>query len=125
MSARAFALFLTLSLAAVAQQGSAGAQPSAPASPVHQSARQQQEQQQQSNAAAAAAAGAGAVIVSETMGSQDPFAFPAPSQRARQWLGYASPWTIVILGAALVALAAFVGRFAPKKRRRIRRASGS
>jgi small-conductance mechanosensitive channel len=123
MSARAFALCLTLSFAAFAQQGSAGAQASAPASRAQQSTRQQQEQQQQSNAAAAAAAGAGAVIVSETMGSQDPFAFPAPSQRARQWLGYASPSTILILGGALIVLAAFVGRFAPKKRRRIRRAT--
>src|SRR5438067_4968726 len=123
MSARTFAAFLTLSFAALAQQGSAGAQPSAPAAASQTSARQQQEQQQQSNAAAAAAAGAGAVIVSEQLASQDPFALPAPNQRATQWLGYASPSTILILGGALIVLAAFVGRFAPKKRRRIRRAT--
>src|SRR5919202_1530244 len=45
------------------------------------------------------------------------------SARALQWLGYASPSTILILGGALIVLAAFVGRFAPKKRRRIRRAT--
>src|SRR5207248_1042766 len=65
----------------------------------------------------------GAVIVSQQIDSQDPFGFPAPSPRAQQWLGYASPSTILILGAALVVMAAFVGRFAPKKRRRIRRAT--
>src|SRR5206468_8879924 len=80
-------------------------------------------QQEQTNAAAAVAAGAGAVIVSQQIDPQDPFALPAPSPRARQWLGYASPSTILILGAALVVMAAFVGRFAPKKRRRIRRAT--
>src|SRR5438067_3375959 len=123
MSARTFAAFLTLSFAALAQQGSAGAQPSAPAAASQTAARPQQEQQKQSNAAAAAAAGAGAVIVSEQLASQGPFASPAPSPRARQWFGYASPWTTVILLGILVALAAFVGRFAPKKRRRIRRAT--
>ena len=125
MSARALLLAAFLSFAAAAQQGSAGAQPSAPATR-SQAARQQQEQQQQSNAAtAAAAAGAGAVLVSEQLASpsQDPFVFPAPSPRARQWLGYASPSTVLILGGALIVLAAFVGRFAPKKRRRIRRAT--
>jgi small-conductance mechanosensitive channel/CRP-like cAMP-binding protein len=124
MCARTFLFAALLGFAAVAQQGSAGAQPSAPASPAPQAARQQQEQQQQSNATAAAAAGAGAVLVSEQIASgTDPFAFPAPSTRARQWFGYASPSTILILGGALIVLAAFVGRFAPKKRRRIRRAS--
>src|SRR5437868_9312737 len=122
MSARSFLLAAFLSFAAAAQQGSSAAQPSAPASP-SQLARQQQEQQQQTNAAAAAAAGAGAVIVSEQLASQDPFALPAPNQRATQWLGYASPSTVLILGGALIVLAAFVGRFAPKKRRRIRRAT--
>jgi small-conductance mechanosensitive channel len=121
MSARSFLLGAFLSLAAAAQQGSAAAQPSAPASP-SQASRQQQEQQQQA-AVAAAAAGAGAVLVSEQLAAQDPFAFPAPSPGARQWLGYASPSTILILGGALIVLAAFVGRFAPKKRRRIRRAT--
>ncbi|HWE25248.1 MAG TPA: mechanosensitive ion channel family protein [Myxococcales bacterium] len=123
MSGRAFLFAALLNIAAVAQQGSAGAQPSAPASPTQHTSRQQQEQQQQSDAAAAAAAGAGAVLVSEQLASQDPFAFPAPSPRARQWFGYASPSTMLILGGALIVLAAFVGRFAPKKRRRIRRAT--
>ncbi|MFL5277295.1 MAG: cyclic nucleotide-binding domain-containing protein [Myxococcales bacterium] len=78
----------------------------------------------QQNAAAAAAAGAGAVIVGTQLDAkEDPFAFPAPTLRARQWFGYASPWTIGILLVVLVALAASIGRFAPKKRRRIRRAT--
>ena len=124
MFARAFLSTALLCFAAGAQQGSAGAQPSAPASPTQRTALKQQEQQQQSNAAAAAAAGAGAVLVSDQLApGNDPFAFPAPSERARQWLGYASPSTILILGGALIVLAAFVGRFAPKKRRRIRRAT--
>ena len=115
------ALFAVIASGAAAQQGSAGAQASAPTAPSQQ--RSAQLQQEQTNAAAAVAAGAGAVIVSQQMDSQDPFAFPAPSPRARQWLGYASPSTILILGVALVVMAAFVGRFAPKKRRRIRRAT--
>ncbi len=122
MSLRSFLLAFSIGLAAAAQQGSAAVPSSAPPAPSQQQAAQLQ-QQQQSNAAAAAAAGAGAVIVSQQIDSQDPFAFPAPSPRARQWLGYASPSTILILGAALVVMAAIVGRFAPKKRRRIRRAS--
>ncbi|MFL5410923.1 MAG: cyclic nucleotide-binding domain-containing protein [Myxococcales bacterium] len=78
----------------------------------------------QQNAAAAAAAGAGAVIVGTQLDAkEDPFAFPAPTLRARQWFGYASPWTVGILLVVLVALAASIGRFAPKKRRRIRRAT--
>src|SRR6266852_1229854 len=117
------ALFAVISSGAAAQQGSAGAQASAPSAPSPSQQRNVQLQQEQTNAAAAVAAGAGAVIVSQQIDSQDPFAFPAPSPRARQWLGYASPSTILILGAALVVMAAIVGRFAPKKRRRIRRAS--
>jgi len=115
-------IFGFLALAAISTASPAGAQQANPPRPQPQ---QQQQQQQQSNAAAAAAAGAGAVIVSQEIESQaqDPFAFPAPSLRARQWFGYASPSTILILGAALVVVAAFVGRFAPKKRRRIRRAT--
>src|SRR5438552_5939666 len=123
MSLRSFLLALSIGFAAAAQQGSAAAQASAPSPPSPQQAAQLQLQQQQTNAAAAAAAGAGAVIVSQQMDSQGPFASPAPSPRAQQWLGYASPSTILILGAALVVMAAFVGRFAPKKRRRIRRAT--
>jgi small-conductance mechanosensitive channel/CRP-like cAMP-binding protein len=102
---------------------SAQAQPSeppdssAPGSPAGGSHDQQ-------NAAAAAAAGAGAVIVGTQLDAkEDPFAFPAPTLRARQWFGYASPWTIGILLLVLVTLAASTGRFAPKKRRRIRRAT--
>jgi small-conductance mechanosensitive channel/CRP-like cAMP-binding protein len=85
--------------------------------------QQQQQQQQQSNAVAAAAAGAGAVIVSEEIADREPFGWSAPTPRAKQWFGSASPSTIFILGAALVGLAALVGRFAPKKRRRVRRAT--
>jgi len=124
MSLRSFLLAFSIGLAAAAQQGSAAVPSSAPPAPSQQQAAQlQQQQQSNAAAAAAAAAGAGAVIVSQQIESQDPFAFPVPSPRARQWLGYASPSTILILGAALIVMAAFVGRFAPKKRRRIRRAS--
>src|SRR5207244_3191603 len=123
MSARSFLLAAFLSFAAAAQQGSAAAQPSAPASPSQAARQQQQEQQQQTNAAAAAAAAAGAVLASEQLAAQDPLALPAPTAPAQQWLGYASPSTILILGGVLIVLAAFVGRFAPKKRRRIRRAT--
>lgn len=82
-------------------------------------------QQNQQNNAAAAAAGAGAMIVATQVDppGEDPFAFPAPTPRARQWLGYASPWTLLILAAALTALAALIGRFDPRKRKRIKRAS--
>jgi small-conductance mechanosensitive channel/CRP-like cAMP-binding protein len=101
----------------------AAAQAPSPGSPPPESAAAQQ-QRQQADATAAAAAGAGAVIVGTQLeAKEDPFAFPAPTVRARQWFGYASPWTIVIFLVVLVALAAFVGRFAPKKRRRIRRAT--
>src|SRR5712671_7453040 len=117
------ALFAVISSGAAAQQGSAGAQASAPSAPSPSQQRNVQLQQEQTNAAAAVAAGAGAVIVSQQIDSQDPFAFPAPSPRAQQWFGYASPSTILVLAAALVVMAAFVGRFAPKKRRRIRRAT--
>jgi small-conductance mechanosensitive channel/CRP-like cAMP-binding protein len=84
-------------------------------------------QQTQSNAAAqnnaaAAAAGAGAVIVATQVDpNEDPFAFPAPTPRARQWLGYASPWTLLLLAAVLVALAALVGKVDPRRRKRIKR----
>ena len=97
---------------------------------------QQQAQNQQANAAAAAA-GAGAAIVAtqaEAAGvspdpidvnpqSIDPFAFPAPSPRARQFFGYASPWTLLMLAAALVLMAALIGKFSPPKRKRIKRAT--
>jgi hypothetical protein len=51
----------------------------------------------------------------------DPSAFPAQAPRARQLLGYASPWTLFILAAAIVLLAALIKRFDPKRRKRIRR----
>jgi len=81
-------------------------------------------QQNQQNAAAAAAAGAGAVIVAaQAEAGEDPFAFPAPTPRARQWLGYASPWTLLILAAILITLAAMIQKIDPRRRKRIRRAS--
>jgi small-conductance mechanosensitive channel/CRP-like cAMP-binding protein len=93
---------------------------------------QQQAQNQQANAAAAAA-GAGAAIVATQAGAAgvppdpieniDPFAFPAPSPRARQFFGYASPWTLLMLAAALVLMAALIGKFSPPKRKRIKRAT--
>src|SRR5215831_3349393 len=55
--------------------------------------------------------------------SEDPFAFPAPSPRARQWLGYASPWTLLLLAGVLTALAALIGRFFPARRKRNKRAT--
>src|SRR5712691_2901605 len=85
-----------------------------------------EQQVNQANNAAAAAAGAGAAIVAtqavdpETI---DPFAFPAPTPRARQFFGYASPWTLLMLAAALVAMAALIRRFSPAKRKRIKRAT--
>lgn len=83
-----------------------------------------QQQQQQQNNAAAAAAGAGALIVAAQVDpSEDPFAFPAPTPRARQWLGYASPWTLLLLAAMLVTLAALIKRVDPRRRKRIRRAT--
>jgi small-conductance mechanosensitive channel/CRP-like cAMP-binding protein len=53
----------------------------------------------------------------------DPFAFPAPSLRARQFFGYASPWTLLMLAAAIVVMAALIRRYTPAKRRRIKRAT--
>jgi len=85
------------------------------------------DQQNQANSAVAAAAGAGAAIVATAQevdpGSMDPFAFPAPTTRARQWLGYASPWTVLLLAIALTVLAGLIGKFTPGKRRRIKRAT--
>ena len=82
------------------------------------------QQKQQNAAAAAAAAGAGAVIVAaQAEAGEDPFAFPAPTPRARQWLGYASPWTLLILAGILVTLAALIKKVDPRRRKRIRRAS--
>ena len=82
-------------------------------------------QQKLQNNAAAVAAGAGAVIVAAEVEKpgEDPFAFPAPNPRARQWLGYASPWTLLILASLLVILAALVKKVDPRRRKRIRRAS--
>src|SRR5205814_3006550 len=76
--------------------GSAAVQPSPPTPQGSAAAGQSpvpgsQEQRQQENASAAAAAGAGAVIVGTQLDAkEDPFAFPAPTVRARQWFGYAS-----------------------------------
>ncbi len=105
-----------LSLLCVALSFGARAEPESKASA-------QQTQQQQNNAAAAAA-GAGAVIVATQIDPrEDPFAFPAPTPRARQWLGYASPWTLLALAAILIALAALIGKVDPRRRKRIKRAT--
>jgi small-conductance mechanosensitive channel/CRP-like cAMP-binding protein len=82
-------------------------------------------QQKLQNNAAAVAAGAGAVIVAAEVEKpgEDPFAFAAPNPRARQWLGYASPWTLLILASILVILAALVKKVDSRRRKRIRRAS--
>ncbi|MFN2549481.1 MAG: cyclic nucleotide-binding domain-containing protein [Myxococcales bacterium] len=97
------------------------------AQPPAKTPAQHEQQQAQANNAAAAAAGAGAAIVAAQepgiLSSEDPFAFPAPSPRARQWLGYASPWTLLLLAAVLVGLAGLIGRFVPSKRKRIKRAT--
>jgi small-conductance mechanosensitive channel len=53
----------------------------------------------------------------------DPLAQPAPDLRAQQWFGSASPWTFLVLSGCLIVLAALVNRFAPRKKRRIRRAT--
>ena len=96
------------------------------AAPPPPPARAAIEQQNQANNAAAAAAGAGAALVATQEldpRTVDPFAFPAPTQRAREWLGYASPWTVLLLAIALTLLAGLIGKFTPGKRRRIKRAT--
>ena len=125
---KVLALLILVSSGALAQpvehaQSVEHAQPPPPKTPA-----QQQQQQAQSNNAAAAAAGAGAAIVAtqdnnSILQSEDPFAFPAPNARARQWLGYASPWTLLLLAAVLTALAGLIGKFVPARRKRIRRAT--
>src|SRR5438067_2449710 len=117
---KALALCFLLTSGALAQAAER-AQPPPPKTAV-----KEQQQQAQANNAAAAAAGAGAAIVAtqpDMLSSEDPFAFPAPTPRARQWLGYASPWTLLLLAAVLTALAALIGKFIPAKRRRIKRAT--
>jgi small-conductance mechanosensitive channel/CRP-like cAMP-binding protein len=52
---------------------------------------------------------------------EDPLAFPAPDLRAREFLGYASPWTLLVLALGITLLAALVKRFDPRRRRRVRR----
>src|SRR5438132_2158960 len=88
--------------------------------------RLSEQQQSQAANAAAVAAGAGAAIVATQEGvlpNEDPFAFPAPRPAARQFFGYASPWTLLMLAAALVAMAELIRRFTPVKRKRIKRAT--
>src|SRR5438477_5542266 len=117
---KALALCFLLTSGALAQAAER-AQPPPPKTAV-----KEQQQQAQANNAAAAAAGAGAAIVAtqpDMLSSEDPFAFPAPTPRARQWLGYASPWTLLLLAAVLTALAALIGKFIPAKRGRIKRAT--
>jgi small-conductance mechanosensitive channel len=53
----------------------------------------------------------------------DPFAHPAADLREQQWFGPSSPLTFLILSGCLIVLAALVNRFAPRKKRRIRRAT--
>jgi small-conductance mechanosensitive channel/CRP-like cAMP-binding protein len=106
---------LILLCVALSSGARAAADPKAPA-------QQAQTNVAAQNNAAAVAAGAGAVIVATQVDpNEDPFAFPAPTPRARQWLGYASPWTLLLLAAVLVALAALVGRVDPRRRKRIKR----
>ena len=83
---KGLALSLLLSAGALAQSVEHAQPPAPPSKAVVE------QQQNQANNAAAAAAGAGAAIVATQDGvlpAEDPFAFPAPSPRARQWLGYA------------------------------------
>ena len=118
---RFVALTLLLASGALAQAVEHAQQPPLP------SKAAVEQQQAQANNAAAAAAGAGAAIVATQpdgmLPAEDPFAFPAPSPRARQWLGYASPWTLLLLAVVLTGLAALIGKFTPAKRRRIKRAT--
>ena len=105
--------------------------PAALAQPVEQRAPAQaapppriEPAQQAANNAAAAGAAAGAVIATQSDPTLiDPYSFPAPNERAREWLGYASPWTLVLMGLGLVLLAGLIGRVAPRKKKRIRRAT--
>ena len=73
--------------------------------------------------AAAAAQGPGVRGPLKPDPMTDPQAFPAPDVRAREFFGYASPWTVVMLITSLVVLAALINRLAPKKKRRIKRAT--
>src|SRR2546430_13012834 len=115
---KALALCFLLTSGALAQAAER-AQPPPPKKAV-----QEQQQQAQANNAAAAAAGAGAAIVAtqpDMLSSEDPFAFPAPTPRARQWLGYVSPRALLFLAPVLTALAAPVGEVVPPQRRRLKR----
>src|SRR5882672_5870804 len=70
--------------------------------------------------AAAASAASAQAAAAEAKALQDPWRDPRATRRG---LGYASPWTLAAVGGALVVLAALIGRFAPKKKRRVRRAA--
>src|ERR1041384_1603602 len=72
---------------------------------------------------APAAQPAAADPVQQLIPGEDPFAFPAPAPRARQGFGYASPWTLLLLAAGLTLLAALIGKYDPRKRKRIKRAT--
>src|ERR1700753_2847773 len=87
----------------------------------HHKPQPSQLQKEKDGAQAAAAAGAGAAIVATQLVQppDDVGAFPAPTQRARQLLGYASPWTLLILAAVIVLLAALIKKFDPKGRQRM------
>src|SRR2546430_17233586 len=86
---KALALCFLLTSGALAQAAER-AQPPPPKKAV-----QEQQQQAQANNAAAAAAGAGAAIVAtqpDMLSSEGPFAFPAPTPRARPWLRHSLPF---------------------------------
>jgi small-conductance mechanosensitive channel/CRP-like cAMP-binding protein len=124
MRAIVAAVFLLLLPAAALAQPAALAPAPASAAPAPPAQARPEASQQTANTAAAMGAAAGAVIVTQADPALiDPYSFPAPTERAREWLGYASPWTLVLLGLSLVLLAGFVGKVAPRKKKRIRRAT--
>jgi hypothetical protein len=124
MRAIVAAVFLLLLPAAALAQPAALAPAPASAAPAPPAQARPEASQQTANNAAAMGAAAGAVIVTQADPALiDPYSFPAPTERAREWLGYASPWTLVLLGLSLVLLAGFVGKVAPRKKKRIRRAT--
>src|SRR5438105_11750415 len=69
---------------------------------------------------AAASAATAQAAAAKALAAADPWVDPRATRRG---LGYASPWTLLAVGVALVVLAFLIGRFAPRKKRRVRRAA--
>ncbi len=70
--------------------------------------------------AAAAAALTAQAAAAQAVAAADPWMDP---RALRRGLGYASVWTLFAVGASLIILAFLIGKFAPNKKRRVRRAA--